>query len=145
MTTSATQTPTTTELAPYLFLYGRCDEALAFYQGVFGGTYDVQRYSDGPMADQVSPDFRDKVMHAHFHSPGVSFMAADGREAKAVDPDAGNVSLALTTVESAETDRLFNALAQGGEIAVPLVEIFFGSRFGMLSDRFGTQWMIVGP
>jgi PhnB protein len=144
-TTAQTQAPTTFELEPYIFFYGRCEEALEFYKKVLGGTYDLQRTSETPMAEHVPPDFRNKVMHASFRAPGLAFMASDGREAKAVDPDAGNVSLALAAPDRAAGDRVFKALAEGGEVKMPLDEAFWGGRFGMLHDRFGLEWMITTP
>jgi PhnB protein len=144
-TTAQTQTSTTFELEPYIFFYGRCEEALEFYKKVLGGTYDLQRNADTPMAEHASPEFRNKVMHASFRASGVAFMASDGREAKAVDPDAGNISLALAAPDRATGDRVFKALAEGGEVKMPLDEAFWGGRFGMLQDRFGLEWMITAP
>ena len=97
------------QLQPYIFFYGRCEEALDFYKNVLGGTYEVMHVKDSPMADQMPADFRDKVMHASFTAPGIAFMASDGREAKTVDPDAGNISIAL-----AVTGGLLGVLAATG-------------------------------
>jgi PhnB protein len=144
-TTAQTQASTTFELEPYIFFYGRCEEALEFYKNVLGGTYDLQRTADTPMAEHVSPEFRNKVMHASFRAPGLAFMASDGREAKPVDPEAGNISLALAAHDRATGDRVFKALAEGGEVKMPLDEAFWGGRFGMLHDRFGLEWMITTP
>ncbi|MDQ6767555.1 MAG: VOC family protein [Candidatus Eremiobacteraeota bacterium] len=133
------------QLQPYIFLYGRCEEALEFYKTVFGGTYELMRVKDTPVKDQFGPGLDDKVMHASFKSPSIAFLAADGREAKSVDPDAGNVSLALSTTNAAEGERIFKALSQGGEVKMPLDDAFWGGRFGMLHDRFGTEWLITLP
>lgn len=133
------------QLAPYIFFYGRCEEALTFYKSALGGTYELRRNSETPMADKVAPDFRNKVMHASFNAPGISFFASDGREAKPVDPEAGNISLALTATDRAAGERAFNALAAGGNVTMPLEDAFWGGRFGMLHDRFGIEWMITTP
>lgn len=146
MTTTAQAQPSTTlQLQPYIFFYGRCEEALKFYKEALGGSYDLQRNSETPMAEQTAPDFRDKVMHASFNAPGVAFMASDGREAKKVDPDAGNISLALSATDRVAGERIFKALAANGTIVMPLDEAFWGGRFGMVHDQFGQEWMITTP
>ena len=134
--------PTATQLQPYIFLFGRCEEALKFYKDVFGGTYEIMRLKDTPMAKET-PDMPGKsVMHASFTAPSISFYASDGRESKAVDPEAGNISLALNVGEAAEADRIFKALSQGGEVKMQLEPAFWGGRWGMVQDRFGNEWLI---
>ncbi|HEU5480472.1 MAG TPA: VOC family protein [Candidatus Tumulicola sp.] len=145
MTTTGTDRASALQLAPYIFFYGRCEEALGFYKGVFGGTYELQRNADSPMADEVAPDFRNKVMHAHFTAPGVTFMCSDGRESKTIDPEEGNVSLSLTASDADEGKRVFDALAAGGTVVAPYEDAFWGGKFGFVNDRFGTQWLISGP
>lgn len=131
------------KLQPYIFFYGRCEEALQFYKNAIGGDYHLSRISESPMASQFPADFAGKVMHAAFEGPGFSFMASDGREAKAVDPDAGNITLSLSASDTAEGQRVFEALAQGGSIGVPFADAPWGEgKFGMVTDRFGTEWMI---
>jgi PhnB protein len=133
------------QLLPYVFFYGRCEEALEFYKSVFGGSYDMMRISDTPMAGDFPPGSGNRVMHATFKANGVNFMASDGREDKTIDPDAGNMSLALSAEDAAEGERIFAALAEGGKVAMPLDAAFWGGRFGMIVDRFGNEWMITVP
>jgi PhnB protein len=132
------------QLEPFLFFYGRCEEALEFYKKVFGGSYDLFRYEGSPMADHVPPDFRNKVMRATFHSLGFEFMAGDGQPGKTLDPDAGNISLsiALSTGQEAEGQRIFDALGEGGTIGIPIGDVHWGGKFGMVTDKFATEWMI---
>jgi len=130
------------QLEPYLYFYGRCEEALEFYKKAIGGDYDVSRYEGSPMADHVPADFRNKVMHSTFRGSGFSFMAGDGQPGKTVDPDAGNISLSLATSDNAEGERVFKALSEGGTVGMPIAEAFWGGKFGMVTDRFGTEWMI---
>ncbi len=134
--------PRRMQLEAYVFYYGRCEEALEFYKKAIGGDYSVNRFADSPMAGDVSPAFRNKVMHATFTGPGFEFMAADGREGKTIDPDAGNISLSLATSDNAEGERVFKALSDGGKVVMPLGEAFWGGKFGMLVDRFGVEWMV---
>ena len=130
------------ELQPYVFFYGRCEEALEFYKSALGGTYEATRNSDTPMAAQMPAEAREKIMHAHFTGAGISFLASDGNTQKAVDPDAGNISLALETSDAAEGERVFRALSEGGNVSMPLSDAFWGGRFGVVVDRFGVEWML---
>src|ERR1700741_367260 len=102
-----------TTLWPYIFLYGRCEEALEFYKGVFGGSYEIMRISDSPMADDMPADMGNLVMHSSFTSDDVSFFTSDGGSIKPVDTDAGNISLSLMFDDAARGERSFNALAAG--------------------------------
>jgi len=142
---SKTQPKTDTQLAPYIFFYGRCEDALGFYKSVFGGSYEMMRVADTPMAAEMPKESQTKIMHASFTASNIKFMAADGREVKAVDPDAGNVSLALSVSDRAEGERLCKVLADGGKVDMPFSEAFWGGMFGMVNDRFGTQWLITSP
>src|SRR6185437_10157038 len=108
-----------------------------FYKQVFGGSYKLQHNADGPMADEVPADYRNKVMHASFTAPGVSFMCSDGREAKSIDPEEGNVSLCIEAGDADAGKRVFDALAAGGTVVSPFEDAFWGGRFGMINDRFG--------
>lgn len=137
--------PTDVQLQPYIFFYGRCEEALEFYKSALGGTYELLRVKDSPVADHMPADFGNKVMHSAFKAPGIAFMASDGRESKPIDPEAGNVTLALAATDAAEGERIFKALAEGGVVKMPLDDAFWGGRFGLLTDRFGNEWMITTP
>ncbi|MEA2722200.1 MAG: PhnB protein [Candidatus Eremiobacteraeota bacterium] len=134
-----------TQLAPYIFFYGRCEEALEFYKSVFGGSYEMMRVSDTPVAGEMPPDSGNRVMHASFKADGVSFMASDGRDVKTIDSDAGNISLALSFEDAARGEQIFNGLAAGGKIAMPIDAAFWGGRFGMVNDKFGNEWMVTLP
>jgi len=133
------------QLQPYIFFYGRCEEALEFYKKTLGGTYELMRVRDTPMAEQMPAEQRDLVMHASFTAEGINFLAADGRDVKAIDPDAGNISIALAATDAAEGDRVFRALSDGGKVTMPLEPAFWGGRFGMFVDRFGIEWMVTAP
>lgn len=144
-TTDVPGTAGTLQLRPYIFFYGRCEEAMEFYKKVLGGTYDVTRNSDTPMANDLPAQWKGKVMHASFTAPGVSFLGSDGREAKTVDPDAGNISLALSAADRDTGERIFAALSDGGNVTMPLNDAFWGGRFGDVIDRFGIEWMVTTP
>jgi PhnB protein len=133
------------KLVPYIFFYGRCAEALEFYKGVFGGSYEAMRVSDTPMASEMPPEAANSIMHASFTADGVAFMASDGGSVKPVDTDAGNISVALSFDDAASGERVFNALAAGGKVERGIENAFWGGRFGMLTDKFGTEWMCTLP
>ena len=132
-----------TLLQPYLLFGGRCDEALAFYRTALGAEVDfLMRYKESPEPmppGMLPPGFEDKVMHTSFRIGGHILMASDGCEVGA-NFKGFSLSLALPTV--AEADRAFAALAEGGQIKMPLGKTFWSPYFGMLTDRFGLNWMI---
>ncbi len=66
-----------TQLAPYILLYGRCEEALEFYKSVFGGSYELMRVADSPVASEMPPDSGNRVMHASFTADEITFLASD--------------------------------------------------------------------
>lgn len=150
MSTTGTATTGTTGTAltfqPYIFFYGRCREALDFYKDVFGGTYEAMTVGDSPYKDdpQMGGD-NNRIMHASFTSPGVSFLCSDGGQTKAIDPEEGNVSLALSTNDKASGERIVAKLSQGGSVKMPLSDAFWGGRFANVIDRFGNDWMITTP
>lgn len=133
------------ELQPYIFFYGRCAEALEFYKKVFNGTYEAMRVKDSPMREEMPPGSDDLIMHASFKSAGANFMAADGRDVKTIDPDSGNIALSLEATDGAEGERIFKALSEGGTVHMPIGEAFWGGRFGMVTDKFATEWMMTLP
>jgi PhnB protein len=130
------------QLEPYLFFHGRCEEALNFYKECLRGEIvGIHRFAGSPMEESVDPNFRQKIMHASFVAGDVKFMASDGHPGPAPD-GADDIALSLATSDGAEGERIFNALANGGEITMPLGEVFWGGRFGSLTDRFGVQWLV---
>jgi PhnB protein len=136
-----------TETKPYIFFYGRCAEALAFYASVFGGTADIMRVRDTPAEVQahMPPGTGDAVMHAAFNADGVTFYASDGMESKDIDAGAGNVSIAVNFDDGGRGERAVAALAEGGTVQMPLGTAFWGGRFANVVDKFGTEWVMTLP
>ena len=132
-----------TLIEPYLFFSGRCEEALAFYSTVLGAEVAyMMRYSDSPEAippGMLAPGFEDKIMHATFTIAGNTLMASDSSEE---NTNFNGFKLSLTLPTQAETERVFNLLAEGGCIEMPLAKTFWSPSFGMLTDRFGLGWMV---
>lgn len=127
------------ELEPYLFFTGNCEEALNFYRGIFGGEIsEISRMKDAPM--ETPPGYGDKIMHASFKSPALKFMASDTRPGKTYGE--GPISLSLSTKDQNEAKRIFDALSQGANVEMPMEKTFWGALFGMLTDKFGIDWMV---
>ena len=132
-------------IEPYLFFEGRCEEALAFYGRALGAqTTMVMRYKDSPEPPppgMVPPGSENKVMHASFKVGDNSIMASDGGcSGKA---HFGGFSLSIAVKTEAEADRMFAALADGGQVQMPLGKTFFSPKFGMVADKFGVGWMVI--
>jgi PhnB protein len=131
---------------PYLSFEGRAQEAIDFYKGALGAKVDmIMRFKEAPpeMQTQMSPDSKDKIMHAAFKIGDTQVMASDGRcSGKA---SFSGVTLSLNATSNAEADKLFNSLAQGGKVEMPMSETFFANRFGMVADKFGVNWMVINP
>jgi PhnB protein len=133
------------QVQPYLFFDGRCDEAIGFYTKALGAKVQmVMRYKECPEPQAVAkfpPEMLDKVMHASLTIGDSTVMLSDGHCTG--KPTFSGFSLSLPVSSDAEADRVFNALADGGNITMPLGKTFFSSRFGMVSDRFGVGWMVL--
>jgi PhnB protein len=133
------------KVQPYLFFEGRTEEALEFYKKALGAQVTtLMRFSespDPPPPGMVPPGSENKVMHAAFEVGGALVMASDGNCSG--NTRFGGVSLSLTVPDEATADRFFCALAEGGQVQMPLTKTFFSPRFGMVADRFGVSWMII--
>jgi len=132
-------------IQPYLFFDGRCEEALDFYKGALDAeVLMLLRFKDNPEPPKPGdcpPGAGDKVMHAQFRVGNTFVMASDGRCGGT--PVFSGFSLAHLVPTEAAADRTFTALADGGEVMMPLGKTFFSPSFGMLTDRFGVGWMIM--
>ena len=126
----------------YIFFTDQCAEAMRFYAKVLGGKIEaMMTYGDSPAGPHNPPEMAHKIIHARLVVGDAALMASDGPQSETRQGFA--VTLQVDTVE--EVDRLFNALSEGGQVTMPVGETFFSKRFGMLSDRFGTPWLINGP
>jgi PhnB protein len=129
---------------PYLCFDGRCEEAVAFYTKTLGAEVTMLlRFKDSPEPPQpgmVPPGAEDKVMHMSIRIGETTVLASDGRCLG--QPNFQGFALSLTVPDAAEAERLFTALADGGQVQMPLTTTFFAARFGMVADRFGVVWMI---
>jgi len=135
------------QIQPYLFFDGRCEEAIEFYRRALGAEVTMlMRYKESPEPPppgMVPPGSENKVMHASLRIGAATLMASDGNCAGR--PSFQGFSLSLDARDEAEAERLFGALADGGQVQMPLAKTFFSPRFGMVADRFGVSWMVIVP
>jgi PhnB protein len=133
------------QIEPYLFFEGRTEEALEFYRQKLGAKIEaIIRYKENPEPKYNPPNSDEKVMHALFRIGDAKVMASDGNCTG--KPSFQGFSLTLNAADEADAKRRFNALAEGGQVNLPLSETFFAKSFGMVADRFGVNWMVMaGP
>ena len=129
---------------PYLFFDGRCEEAIEFYRKALGAEVTMlMRYKESPEPPppgMIPPGSENKVMHSNLRIGETMVMASDGNcQGK---PSFQGFSLSVTAPNAAEAERMFNALADGGQVQMPLGKTFFSPCFGMVADRFGVSWMV---
>ena len=133
------------QIQPYLFFEGRTEEALEFYQSKLGAKVEfMMRYKENPDPKYNPPNAGEKVMHSCFRVGDTQVMASDGNCSG--KPSFQGFSLTFNAKDEADAKRRFNALAEGGQVNLPLSETFFAKSFGMVADRFGLNWMVMaGP
>ena len=134
-------------IQPYLFFNGRCEQAVEFYREALGAEVEMMmRYKESPQPPppgRIPPGFENKIMHTSFRVGETTVMASDGCSGE--KPSFEGFSLALSVGSETEADRVFAALADGGQVRMPLAKTFWSPRFGMVQDRFGVGWMISVP
>lgn len=126
-------------IVPYLTFNGNAAEALMFYAKAFDGKVLFQQtFGESPMPSK--PEDKNRIMHASFEAGDLKFMVSDGMPGQPVN-NGSNTSLSLSfkTVESIE--KTFAALSDGGKVTMPLQDTFWNARFGMLTDKYGINWM----
>jgi PhnB protein len=129
-----------TQLNPYLTFTGNCEEVINFYKNCLDGEIISMNYFEGaPM--KVPEDYKKKVMHVSLKFEGGVIMASDTLPDNKV-VTGSNISLSIGLDDLKKTDEYFNKLSEGGKIIMPLQDTFWGARFGMLTDKFGINWMV---
>lgn len=128
------------QLSPYIGFGGKAEDAMKFYQSIFGGDLQIQTIKDSPMAGQFKPEMQDKVLHSYLGSNKIVIMASDMSSEEGFNVG-NNISLCLQCESKEEIESLYAKLSDGGNARHPLKEEFFGT-FGDLKDRFGINWML---
>ena len=131
-------------IEPYLCFEGRCEEAIEFYKKALGAeVQSMMRFQDVPGPDGAShapPGSSNKIMHAMLRIGESNVLASDGQCTGKTN--FGGITMALQVKDAAEAEKMFAALADGGQVQMPLAETFWSPRFGMVADRFGVWWMV---
>lgn len=135
-----------TTINTYLTFNGNCEEAFIFYKSVFGGEFDhIGKFKDMPDNPKfpIAETDKEKVMHVSFPIGNTVLMGSDtGGEWSSSFTQGNNFSVSINTDSQAEADRLFLKLSENGKITMPMNKTFWGSYFGMFTDKFGIQWMV---
>ncbi len=136
-----------TTINPYLTFNGNCEEAFNFYASVFGSDPPMfMRFSGMHSEDELSGSEAEKIMHVALPlGHGTVLMGSDTLEAMGRAVFGSNFSLSLQVDSPADADRFYNDLSAGGEETMPMAQAPWGDYFGMLTDKFGIQWMINNP
>jgi PhnB protein len=128
-------------LTTHLNFNGQCQDAFKLYEKCLGGKIQMMMsYQDSPMANTVPADWRNKVLHVSMTVGDQVLMGADSPPDRYKQPD--GFAVTVNTSDPAEAERIFNTLADRGSVQMPLQSTFWAKKFGMLTDRFGTPWMI---
>jgi PhnB protein len=138
------------QCCPYLFFNGNAEQAMRTYERVLGGKLELLRYSDAPPTPAggepppgCEPSDMTRVMHACLTFEGGFIMCSDAPNPQMAETMQG-MSVSLTFDSAEQARRVFDALADGGEVRMPFGPTFWADGFGMLLDRFGTPWMLGG-
>jgi len=134
-----------TQAIAYLAFDGNCADAMRFYEQVLHGKLEVlMSGADSPMAAMIPREFAHRILHARLALPGGGLLY--GGDAPAHVPYEGikGVAIAIDFATVAEAEAVFAALSAGGQVTMPMNPTFWAKRFGMLTDRFGTPWIVNG-
>ena len=130
---------------PYLNFNGNTEEAFNFYKSVFGGEFAaLMRFKDNAECGQIAESDKERIMHVALPiGNGNVLMGTDSLESLGQKLTVGNnFYICLSPESKDEAERLFNGLAAGGKIEMPLQDMFWGAYYGSLADKFGVQWMV---
>lgn len=129
---------------PYLNFNGNTMEAFDFYKSVFGGEFEtIMRHSDMPAGTGSSDADPNMIMHIALPiGKGSMLMGSDNPASYPAVVTGSNFWISISPESKDEADKIFNGLAAGGKIMMPLADAFWGGYFGMLADKFGIQWMV---
>lgn len=125
-------------IQPYLNFDGQAAEAMRFYQGILGGKLEVQSFEHAGM--EAPPGAETRTMHATLENERMNLMASDTMPGQTF-VQGNNVWISVACDAEEEIDRFFAKFSEGGKVAMPLAMQFWGAKFGMLTDKFGVNWM----
>jgi len=129
------------QLSPHLNFNGQCREAFKLYQECLGGTPKfAMTWGESPMADKVPAEWRDKIIHAALVIGETTLTGADAPPGQYEEPR--GITIAIPAKDTADAERIFRSLSEGGKVTMPLEKTFWSPAFGMFVDRFGIPWMV---
>lgn len=129
----------------YLAFNGTCAEAMRFYERALDGKIEIMmRGGDSPMAAQIPPEFADRILHARLALKDGGLLFAGDAPAHMPYEGIKGVSITLNYDTVQEAQKVFNALAAGGQVTMPMQPAFWAKTWGMLVDKFGTPWIVNG-
>lgn len=130
------------KLNPYLNFSGNTKEVMEYYHTIFGGELKMTTFGEmGGGGMPVPEDYADKIMHAALETDDLTIMASEGMPGKPLKTG-DNISLSLSGTDDNKLKKSFSALADGGQVTMPLERQMWGDEFGMCTDKFGVQWMV---
>jgi PhnB protein len=131
-------------LNPYINFNGNCEEAFTFYRSVFGGEFALlSRFSEMPPGMPVEEGAEQKILHVALPiSKETVLMGSDIPGSVPAAVRGTNLNICIDAQNEQEADKLFNGLVKGGNAIMPMEKTFWGAYFGMLTDKFGIQWMV---
>jgi PhnB protein len=133
------------QLDPYLFFDGNCAEAMRFYEKALGGKLEVlMSGAQSPMAAHMPKEYADRILHARLALPGGGLLFAGDAPVNMPYEGIKGVSIAVDYATTAEAEKVFATLAEGGQVTMPMQPAFWARSWGMLIDRFGTPWIVNG-
>lgn len=129
-------------LNTYLTFNGNCRQAFDFYRSAFGGEFAMfQTFGDGPSDMRVPEEIRNHVMHVSLPIGDSTLMGSDNGPGMPAVAFGANFSISVAPDSRARCDELFARISEGGEVSMPMQDMFWGAYFGSCRDRFGVQWM----
>lgn len=129
------------KLNTYLQFNGNCEAALNFYADIFDGKVELMRFRDAPPCEGMTAPPPDHVMHGCVTFADQSFMGTDATMSESAQPMSG-AHVVINTADVTQAEELFAALAHNGSVQMPLEKTFWAERYGIVTDRFGTPWMV---
>lgn len=130
------------QLNPYLNFNGTCREAMTFYQACLGGELLLQAVADSPVASHLTAEDQPRIMHSMLTvSETLMLFASDVMSIHSPAGDNSSVQLCLNCHSEEQIDALFARLGEDGTVTTPLEVMFWGGKFGTLTDKFGKQWL----
>ena len=127
----------------YLFFKGNCAEAMQYYKQTLGGKLDVMKAKDAPGAEKIAPGTENQILHARLDSDGGILMASDWMDSNPY-PGMGGFGISVFYPKVEDAKRVHDTFSKGGKVSMPMGKTFWVESFGMVTDRYGTLWMISG-